>query len=164
MTLPHITAEDFLTWSAIIGVIAGFLAWVRKRTKPVWEQFKTVLQDWNGVPDRPGVPGRRGVMPQLADVRQQMDEIRMIATEARYHSMPNGGNSAYDKLSQKLDQNREDVQAVQSDVSALIGTMAEHTNQLNTFGERMDASEKDREGIHREISGFKFGGTERQQS
>lgn len=157
LTLPHITAESILQWSAVIGVVAGIFGWYRKRVRPALRKLRIIGEDWVGVPDRPGVKGRPGVM-------QRIDDIEKIAQEARYHSMPNGGNSAYDKLTQKLDQNRDDVGQVQSDVSALIGTMAQHTNELVAFGQRMDASERDRESIHREISVFKFGGTERQQS
>lgn len=164
----HMKPDDLLTYLSIAGVIFGALAWMRKKTKPVWNDIKQIAQDWKGVPDRPGVKGRPGVMVQMDRMSKELEAVRVIATEARYHSMPNGGNSAYDKLTQKMDQNREqaarDTAEVREDTGTLIRTLAEHTTSLEALNERMTASEKDREGIHREISVFKFGGTERQQS
>ena len=141
--VSHLTQSDVLYIIGVATAVAGFLAWTRKRTRPVWLKLKYLLEDWHGTPARPGVPGRMGAMERIAGIEaNQLQTLTMIAS-----------NRA---------ETQRDIAQVQADVSALIMTMADHSNQLQAFGERMDASERDREGIHREISVFKFGGTERQ--
>jgi hypothetical protein len=153
ITLPNLSGDQIATLSFLGGILLGIAAWFRKRVRPLLKVLRTMGEDWVGVPDRPGVKGRPGVMARI-------EQIEAIATEARYHSMPNGGNSAYDKLTQKIDDNREDLAQVQSDVSTLLRTLAQHTDQLTSFGQRMDASEADRKDLHRDFAIFKFGRTE----
>lgn len=158
------TTDAILFFIAVLSAIAGVIAWFRKTIAPTLKELRYITEDWKGVPDRPGVVGRPGVM-------QSIEDIRKIASEALYHSKPNGGNSAYDHLSKKvddrLDEVREDVASIQSDTSVLISTLADHTNALadnmNTITDldkRMMASEKDRKGIHRAITLLRVGGTD----
>lgn len=157
ITLPTVTQSDILFLIAVATVLVGIVAWFRRKIRPVFRGLRYMTQDWNGVPPRPGVPGREGVMERIAKIEKD-------SAEALYHSKPNGGNSAYDHLSNKIDETKvemqNDVGQVQSDVSALINTLAEHTNNLISLGDRMDASEHDRKNIHRDIAIFKFGKTE----
>lgn len=55
---------------------------VYKRLKPIGELsaiagvLKQIVEDHHGIPDRPGVPGRLGIMPAIADVREDITEVR----------------------------------------------------------------------------------------
>lgn len=55
---------------------------VYKRLKPIGElsgiadHLKQIVEDHSGIPDRPGVPGRLGIMPAIAEVREDVTEIR----------------------------------------------------------------------------------------
>src|SRR5690242_12046728 len=119
VTLPDIEQGTVLFLIALATAIIAVLTWVKKKVSWVIKKLEPISQmveDWNGIPDRPGIPGRPSVM-------ESIEEIRDTAQQALYHSKPNGGNSAYDHLSKKLDdkvnQIREDVAGVQSDTSVL---------------------------------------------
>lgn len=40
------------------------------------DDLKQVVEDHHGVPDRPGVPGRLGIMPAIAQVRADVSEVK----------------------------------------------------------------------------------------
>lgn len=56
-----------------IGVIGGALWWVIQK---VLRPLAIVAEDWRGEPDRPGVPGRPGVMVQLSELRSLLETER----------------------------------------------------------------------------------------
>ncbi|MDA8319689.1 MAG: hypothetical protein M0030_07765 [Actinomycetota bacterium] len=67
--------------------------WVRRRNRKTaerafWDQFR---QDWTGVPDRAGVPGRPGVLASLGDMGARLGKV-----EKELH--PNGGSSMKDQV------------------------------------------------------------------
>lgn len=73
--MGSITAQILLAAAIIsaIATIGGALWWV---TQKVLRPLAIVAEDWRGEPDRPGVPGRPGVMVQLADLRKILGEER----------------------------------------------------------------------------------------
>lgn len=40
------------------------------------DDLRQVVEDHNGVPDRPGVPGRLGIMPAIAEVREDIATVK----------------------------------------------------------------------------------------
>lgn len=68
------------TGLAITATAAAVKAY--KRLKPIAEltgiagALKQIVEDHHGVPDRPGVPGRLGIMPAIAEVREDVTEMR----------------------------------------------------------------------------------------
>lgn len=60
---------------ALGGVIttAG-LAWTKvvRPLRATMERFRLFAEDWDGEPDRPGVPGRLGVMVRLATIEGEL--------------------------------------------------------------------------------------------
>lgn len=63
-----------------IGVIGGALWWVIQK---VLRPLAIVAEDWRGEPDRPGVPGRPGVMVQLAELRSQVSDVHSTQASDR---------------------------------------------------------------------------------
>lgn len=57
--------------------------------KRTWRLLRDFLDDWNGEPDRPGVPGRRGVLERL----ERLD----------YQVHPNSGTSLRDQVDRTHD-------------------------------------------------------------
>jgi len=61
--------SGLLAGAGAIGLLGGALAAIaRWGVRPVVgliRQVREFLEDWRGEPDRPGVPGRRGVMERL---------------------------------------------------------------------------------------------------
>lgn len=87
---------DYL--QTILGGLAGIAATgvvtvFRQRTR--WKAFDEFLADWNGVSDRPGVPGRKGVMVRLADLESgQADRDRVQLAQA----------TALEQIARRLDE------------------------------------------------------------
>lgn len=87
--------DDVLTYAAAITAIAAALAaivqWVLRPAGRFLKGLRTFLEDWNGEPDRPGVPGRPGVMAYIQDLRR-----RVATIEHEMH--PNSGRSLRDRV------------------------------------------------------------------
>ena len=65
------TGIVFIDVFAVIAVVVGGLAAAAKATR-VLKQFGDTLDDWRGEPERPGVPGRPGVMTRLAKIEAEL--------------------------------------------------------------------------------------------
>lgn len=88
----EITGAGLLVVAGGIIAVGGAAAVVWRALRPVAQlvgRTNEFLDDWFGTPDRPGVPGRQGVMPRLAHVeaskadRKELKElIQTIAEKA----------------------------------------------------------------------------------
>ena len=78
-----VTGADVLTAAAVIMVVGGAsgLLW-KFFGSPIFHvigRTNHFLDDWFGVPDRDGVPGRKGVMVRLATVEEdKVDRAEFI--------------------------------------------------------------------------------------
>ena len=92
-----------MTTHVDIGIVVGLitiLGTLITLGKWSYRQFKAIdslLEDWNGEPSRPGVPGRLGVMERL-------DSIEKKVNSAAFNSRPNHGTSAYDEHTRLLNE------------------------------------------------------------
>lgn len=68
-------AGSIVAVSSAIGVLAAAV----RRAWAAWRVLETLAEDWSGEPDRPGVPGRRGVMARLAAVEADGQATRDAA-------------------------------------------------------------------------------------
>lgn len=125
--MDAITIGDIVGLLAAIGAIWASIKWVR----PALRAITNFLDDWNGEPERPGVPGRAGVLEQIADLRTDVDLAKALArdaaessADAAFHSKPNHGSSSYDALMQ----------------------------QVRSIGEAVSESKRDRLGLHEHMS------------
>lgn len=88
---------------AVLGALAGVVGTGvvhQFRQKTRWKAFDEFLADWNGVSDRPGVPGRKGVMVRLADLEAgQADRDRVQQAQA----------TALEQIARRLDGGPPDV-------------------------------------------------------
>lgn len=89
--MPHIEAGVVLAIVSIISILAGFARWLYRQFK----SLDALLDDWHGEPNRPGVPGRLGVMERL-------DNIEKKVNAAAFNSRPNHGTSAFDEHTRLL--------------------------------------------------------------
>lgn len=99
----------------IMGAVRGWHRWMT----PWLTRFRLMLVDWSGVPDRPGVPGRDGVMKQLeahgkeltkqsglldehtkqlSELQARMTPVEKSAHSAAFNSVPNHGTSFADEI------------------------------------------------------------------
>lgn len=88
-----ITAVDSaVLWAVVITAIAAALAvlWrLIRGIRRVVARVNEVVDDWQGIPSRPGVRGRPGVMDRLGGIEERLERV-----EHELH--PNSGGSLRD--------------------------------------------------------------------
>jgi hypothetical protein len=86
--------DAVLVWGGVVTAAAGALAvlWrAVRRVRRVAHRVEEFLHDWQGVPSRPGVEGRPGVMARLAEIEAR---VAAVVHEVR----PNNGGSLRDAV------------------------------------------------------------------
>lgn len=112
MTLTSIASvliTIFGAWFAIVKFISPFFKRVKKWMS-TWENF---MDDWFGEQERPGVPGRQGVMERLHNIELEVkpngggsmkDAVNRIETSLRQiDSRLEDGNNRFEKIEKRLD-------------------------------------------------------------
>lgn len=90
-----VPAVDVLViWAVAAVAIAGLIALVVR----VWQGVRRIVDrvddladDWNGTPERPGVPGRLGVMARLHRIEERVQAVE-------HELQPNSGTSLRDAV------------------------------------------------------------------
>jgi len=87
----------------VLIIIGVGIAW--KYLKPPTKGMNHFLQDWNGEPDRKGVPARPGVMQRLQTIDESgtrtdlwMEKYGPIIDKLDHEMHPNGGGSLADAV------------------------------------------------------------------
>ncbi|WP_200302215.1 hypothetical protein [Streptomyces adelaidensis] len=86
--------DVIVIWSVAAVAVAGLaaLAWRTFRgVRRIVDRMDDLVDDWHGVPERPGVPGRLGVMARLRQI-----EVRLTSVE--HELQPNSGRSLRDAV------------------------------------------------------------------
>lgn len=78
------------------GAVFALLIRAARKATRMSKKVSNFLEDWNGEPARPGVPGRPGAMERLSRVEIAVDEVRMQVN-------PNGGGSMRDTVNMIAD-------------------------------------------------------------
>jgi hypothetical protein len=89
-----VAVDDLVIWSVALTAIAGSAALLWRLTRGVrrlLSRLDEFVDDWQGTPGRPGVPGHEGVMARLCGI-----EDRLAAVEHELH--PNSGGSLRDAV------------------------------------------------------------------
>ena len=131
--LDAVTIGDIVGLLAAVGAIWASIKWVR----PALRAITNFLDDWNGEPERPGVPGRAGVLEQIADLRTDVDLAKTLArdaaesaSDAAFHSKPNHGSSSYDVLMRQVQDTKGAIAESQQDRQRLHAHMSELSERL----------------------------------
>ncbi|MDH6141170.1 Flp pilus assembly protein TadB [Kitasatospora sp. GP30] len=86
--------DQLVVWCVAVTAVAGVIALVwrlTRRMRQLMVRLGEFVDDWTGIPSRPGVPGHEGVMARLGGI-----EDRLTAVEHELH--PNSGGSLRDAL------------------------------------------------------------------
>lgn len=89
----HIDTGIIVGLITIIATLITCTRWAYRQVR----SLQDLLEDWHGEKERPGVPGRLGVMERL-------DRIENRVNSAAFNSQPNHGTSAYDEHTRLLNQ------------------------------------------------------------
>jgi hypothetical protein len=129
--------SDIISVSPVLGAfcVAGFLgALVWKYLRPPTKGIEHFLEDWNGEPERPGVPGRPGMMERVANIETSQtasathqskadaffEKYGPIIDKLDHEMHPNSGSSladAVNRTEKKLDDHIESCPAVQTNIT-----------------------------------------------
>lgn len=135
MDLPEVLQgtilDDIVAWLLFIGAVYGFM---RKRLFPLLERMAQFMDDYYGVEERPGVPGRLGVMQRLANQDHTLNRIET-------NLLPNGGSSAIDKVVAGQTEIRDRVERVRSDLEHLAGQFWRFTSESNEDRSQLHADQ-----------------------
>jgi hypothetical protein len=96
------------TLAAVILAVAGVLALLgrlARRVRTTLRRLREFLDDWQGVPARPGVAGRAGVLAQIGELRdgltcatERLDKIEASTSTVKAQLTNNGGASVKDAI------------------------------------------------------------------
>lgn len=90
-----ITASPFLGGIAAAGFILLIAA---KYLKPPSKGIEHFLEDWNGEPERPGVPARPGMMQRMAALEAFTIKYSPVIDRLDHEMHPNSGGSLADAV------------------------------------------------------------------
>ncbi len=66
------SVDQVVVWSVAITAIIGLLAWVIRAVRRIARTVDDFAEDWNGTPERRGVPARPGVMERLGRIEHEL--------------------------------------------------------------------------------------------
>lgn len=89
--ISHIDTGIVVGVITIVGALIACARWAYQQVC----SLQNLLEDWHGEKERPGVPGRLGVMERL-------NRIEKTVNSAAFNSQPNHGTSAYDEHTRLL--------------------------------------------------------------
>lgn len=81
--LTDITVGQLLAAALTLLVIIG----IARKINPVMRKLNDMTDDWNGEDARPGVPGRKGVMESIADLKSQVEPITDPKAEGNHQEV-----------------------------------------------------------------------------
>lgn len=94
--------------TATTATITAFV-WLWKGIGQLVRRFNLFFEDWNGLPDRPGRPGYKGVMSRLESMEERQVFFEGVVT-------PNGGGSLrdavdrIDNVGQRLEKRSDNIE------------------------------------------------------
>lgn len=90
-SIKQITLGQILVVLVFLVAVISLFLWVASKIKPFSTGLRNFLEDWNGVPPRPGVDRRPGVMERL-------DKLEETTAEVKHEIKPNRGGSLADEI------------------------------------------------------------------
>ena len=68
--------ESITIWQVLVALaILGTLWGVARKALKLFKPVGAFLDDWNGEPQRPGVPARKGVMARLESIEEHLKDV-----------------------------------------------------------------------------------------
>lgn len=128
LTLGNVVGT-LIAFSTMLGALWLMTRPLRRFAKS-GEQF---LEDWHGIPERPGFDAIPGIPERLRTLERNAKEDRELLKRIDHELHPNSGGSLRDrvnKTSDDLDAVRRNVEARMSDIPRLAADVAAVTRAL----------------------------------
>ncbi|WP_406298050.1 hypothetical protein OG948_21200 [Embleya sp. NBC_00888] len=95
MNWLQVVATSATAATGITGFAWRYVVLPIRRIAQRQEEFR---QDWDGMPARPGVPERQGVMPRLARIEERQAATEERTARIEHELRPNSGTSLRDAV------------------------------------------------------------------
>lgn len=157
-----ITAGDIVTTLLAFGATFGALWMMTRPLRRTAKGFEQFLEDWNGVPGRPGFDPIPGVPERLHLLERNAKADRELLERIDHELHPNSGGSLRDKVnktSEDLDAVRRNVEARINEIPRLAADVAAVTRALGNprtlraLSRRMDRDLDDHDDDSRSEAG-----------
>lgn len=139
-----ITLGGLVTTFLAFGTMLGALWLMTRPLRRTAQGFEQFLEDWNGVPERPGFDAIPGVPERLRVLERNAKADRALLERIDHELHPNSGGSMRDQLDrarQDMDQTAREVQKLSGlvrDVESMRRAM-ENPRTLQVLARRLDA-------------------------
>lgn len=92
--LSDLTISQVITAISFLVFAIGIVYTLVRKLKPWMDSLRNFFEDWNGIPARPGVDAKPGVMERLA----KLEDIHLEVAEIKAEVKPNHGGSMRDQV------------------------------------------------------------------
>lgn len=144
-----ITVGDIVTTLIAFGIVLGALWGMTRPVRRTAKGFEQFLEDWNGVPERPGFDAIPGVPERLRVLERNARSDRQLLETINHELHPNSGGSMrdqldkarteMDRLARQMDGRMHELGRVVQDVEALRRAL-ENPRTLRALARRLDGT------------------------
>lgn len=104
-----LTVGQILGWALGVLVVVVLFTKIWRTIRPVWRGVREFLEDWQGEPERAGVPARPGVMERLHTIETDVTGLKTQVAAVDHELHPNSGKSLRDTVDSIQTELREHI-------------------------------------------------------
>lgn len=109
-----------------LGTMFGALWMMTRPLRRTSKGFEQFLEDWNGVPERPGFDAIPGVPERLRVLERNARQDRALLERIEHELHPNSGGSLRDQVNKS----RDDIDAVRRTMEARLNEIPRLANDV----------------------------------
>ena len=142
---------DIVTWLIAFAALSAALWAMTRPFRRAAKGFEQFLEDWHGVPERPGFDAIPGIPERLRQLERNAREDREKLKEIVHEIRPNSGGSLKDKVNKtaadmdevrrSVDSRLTQINRLSADVAAVTRTLG-NPRALRALAQRLDEEDE----------------------